>query len=98
MWADFREVWVQPLYVPITGWEDGRPVDARAARGAWVFSVGPDSGFYSPFWQIVYFKVPEGTPTDRLRSERRTCWTPADVRCFPPDDGAHDGSPTRRGT
>ena len=71
VWSHFDEVWLQPMYVPIKSWNDGMP-EALAANGAaWIFSVGPGSRFYSPFWQMVYFEVPEGTPPGAIASARQ---------------------------
>jgi hypothetical protein len=65
VWAGYPQVWMQPMYVPVTGWVDGVPQKLVGADGKWhpVFSVGPGSAFYSPFWQAVYFTVPPGTTT-----------------------------------
>jgi len=68
LWAHFAEVWVQPAYVPVTGWNaDGTPVRLLGPDGHWhpIFSVGPHSAFYSPFWQIVYVG---GRPVRHVRS------------------------------
>jgi hypothetical protein len=72
LWSGFDEVWVQPMYVPITGFEGGKPVRVKGDDGVWhpIFSVGPDSAFYSPFWQIVYVQVPAGTPATAYTSAR----------------------------
>ena len=40
------------------------------AAAAWIFSVGPGSVFYSPFWQMIYFNVPDGTPQEAFTSVR----------------------------
>ena len=75
IWIGFDEVWVQPVYVPITGFADGDPRRSSSTRprGAWspIFSVGADSAFYSPFWQVFYFQVPDGTDPDALTSARQ---------------------------
>jgi hypothetical protein len=65
VWSGYAQVWMQPMYVPVTGWIDGVPQKVLDADSAWhpVFSVGPESGFYSPFWQAIYFTVPPGTTT-----------------------------------
>ena len=44
------------MYVPVTGWSGGEA--ARASRAQPIFSVGPGSRFYSPFWQMIYVEVP----------------------------------------
>jgi hypothetical protein len=65
VWARYPQVWVQPMYVPVSGWVDGVPTKLKGTDNAWhpVFSVGPGSAFYSPFWQAFYFTVPLGTTT-----------------------------------
>jgi hypothetical protein len=73
VWSNYAAVWMQPAYVPITGFADGVPTKVVDGNGAWhpIFSVGPDSGFYSPFWQIVYFQVPVGTDAAAFTSARQ---------------------------
>jgi len=71
VWSHFDEVWLQPMYVPIKGWVDGAPQPLATGGAAWIFSVGPDSLFYSPFWQMVYFQVPDGTPVGAIASARQ---------------------------
>jgi hypothetical protein len=74
VWAFFDRVWVQPMYVPVTGFmPDGTPDIVKDAGGAWrpIFGVGAGSGFYSPFWRTVYFDVPDGTPADAITSVRQ---------------------------
>jgi hypothetical protein len=68
VWTHFDEIWVQPLYIPVTGWEAGSRTPVPG--GSWIFGVGPRSAFYSPFWQVIYVNVPEGTTRDTLRSVR----------------------------
>jgi hypothetical protein len=69
VWSHFGEIWVQPAYVPVTGWTDGKP---QPLTMPWkpIFSVGPESRFYSPFWQIIYVDVPPGTADGALTSAR----------------------------
>jgi hypothetical protein len=69
LWSHFGDVWVQPAYVPVISWDNGEP---QPLITPWqpIFSVGPQSRFYSPFWQIVYFDVPAGTPADAITSVR----------------------------
>ena len=74
VWVGYPEVWVQPMYVPVSGWMDGAPVViADFATGVWkpVFSVGPSSGFYSPFWRAIYFDAPAGTTADTFTSGKQ---------------------------
>jgi hypothetical protein len=67
VWTDFDELWVQPAYVPVTGWTQGA---RNPLTMPWqpIFSVGPGSRFYSPFWQIIFVDVPDGTPPESLTS------------------------------
>lgn len=74
VWVGYPEVWVQPMYVPVSGWVDGAPVViADAVTGIWkpIFSVGPRSGFYSPFWRAIYFDAPAGTTADSFTSVKQ---------------------------
>jgi hypothetical protein len=78
VWLGFDEVWVQPVYVPITGFTNGKPdlltdPSAPDPTKSWspIFSVGPDSAFYSPFWQTFYFQVPVGTDPDAFTTARK---------------------------
>jgi hypothetical protein len=68
IWKGFDEVWVQPVYVPVTGF-DARGV-AQELGDSPIFSVGPDSAFYSPFWRVFYFQVPPGTKSGAFKSAR----------------------------
>jgi hypothetical protein len=67
IWTDFDELWVQPAYIPVTGWSSGRR-DTLTTPWQPIFSVGPGSRFYSPFWQIIFVEVPDGTSPDALTS------------------------------
>jgi len=79
VWTGFDEVWVQPVYVAITGFTKGKPDlltdpnNPDPSKQAWspIFSVGPDSAFYSPFWQTIYFQVPVGTDPEKYKSARQ---------------------------
>ena len=73
VWVGYPQVWVQPMYVPVSGWVNGAPTVITDAAGAWkpVFSVGAKSGFYSPFWQAVYFDAPAGSTADRYTSPKQ---------------------------
>jgi hypothetical protein len=73
VWSHFDRVWAQPMYVPVTGWNAGVPTRVVDGANNWypIFSVGPDSLFYSPFWQMIYVEVPEGTAYDALTSTRQ---------------------------
>jgi hypothetical protein len=69
LWSGFDEVWVQPAYLPATVGADGAvtPVDGATP----IFSVGPASAFYSPYWQIIYFEVAAGTAPDTFTASRQ---------------------------
>lgn len=74
VWVGYPEVWVQPMYVPVSGWVDGHPVVLKDGdTGVWkpIFGVGAGSGFYSPFWQAVYFDAPAGATTDSFTSVKQ---------------------------
>ncbi len=72
IWTGYDRVWLQPIYAPVTGWgADGRPVPLAPKGGAWIFGVGAGSGFYSPFWQIIYVDVPAETQVGALTSVRQ---------------------------
>jgi hypothetical protein len=88
VWSDFDRVWMQPAYVPITGWQGGVPQPLDAGQEHPIFSVGPHSGFYCPFWQIVYAQVPAGTAPTALTSARQILdggypLTPSEGRTMP---------------
>jgi hypothetical protein len=73
VWVGYDEIWVQPMYLPVSGWANGVPQIITDDAGlAWpVFSVGPSSGFYSPFWKAMYFDAPAGTTADTYRSAKQ---------------------------
>ncbi len=72
VWVNYPQVWMQPAYVPITGWTaDGTPQFPGGVGWQPVFSVGAASAFYSPFWQIVYAEVPADTAPGALTSARQ---------------------------
>jgi hypothetical protein len=73
VWAGFPEIWLQPMYVPIHGWKDGVPQRVLGDDGNAhpIFSVGPKSAFYSPFWQVFYVDVPPEIVDGSLTSVRQ---------------------------
>jgi hypothetical protein len=73
VWTHFDEVWVQPMYVPITGWTNGAPDRVVDASNVWhpIFSVGPSSRFYSPYWQIIYAEVPPDSVDGQFTSTQQ---------------------------
>lgn len=68
LWAHFDEVWTQPLYLAVGA--DGRLPETPTVREPWVFGVGPHSRFYSPFWQVYGFQVPDGVSVESLLDAR----------------------------
>ncbi|HUJ27808.1 MAG TPA: hypothetical protein VLW85_17405 [Myxococcales bacterium] len=48
IWQNFDVVWVQPLYIDLSG--QNKPI----------FGVGAGTRFYSPFWQIFFYTAPQG--------------------------------------
>jgi hypothetical protein len=74
VWSHFDRLWVQPMYVLVTGWVDGKPtvvLPEPDGPRSWIFGVGPDSGFYSPFWQMVYVDVGDEATARALTSARQ---------------------------
>jgi hypothetical protein len=64
IWVNYPAIWLQPLYILVAE-DDGKPFGLP-----WVFSVGPTSRFWSPFWRVHFVRVPRGTPPDRYRTVR----------------------------
>jgi hypothetical protein len=70
-WSGYEKIWVQPMYILVTAWDDAAPL-SHQLPGSWaIMSVGPGSGFYSPYWKIVYVEVRPGTAPDHYTSERQ---------------------------
>lgn len=64
-WFNVPRVWVQPMYVVGTDVNGAfTPLPGQLP----IFSVGPDSGFYSPFWQVFFVTAPAGTAPNTYRS------------------------------
>lgn len=74
LWVGYDEVWVQPWYYLITAWNAASPMQNRLkladgkTQAEPVFDVGPRSGFWSPFWQIIYAEVPADANPERYHS------------------------------
>jgi hypothetical protein len=73
VWVNYPQVWMQPVYVPVTQASGGGPLQflGGASQPTPIFSVGPASAFYSPFLQIVYAEVPADTVPGALTSARQ---------------------------
>jgi len=76
-WANYPEIWLEPMYILVTAWNADLPAnnrlknpDTMKATGP-IFSIGPQSAFYSPFWQVFYVEVPAGTPPTRYTSAKQ---------------------------
>ena len=68
LWANFEHVWTQPLYTAVGA--DGNLPNTADVREPWVFGVGPRSRFYSPFWEVLGFQVPDGVAAEDLLDTR----------------------------
>jgi hypothetical protein len=97
VWVNYPQVWMQPVYVPVTRASAGDPLQflGGLSQPTPIFSVGPASAFYSPFLQIVYAEVPADTAPDALTSSRQILdggypLTPSEGRTMPlvPDNVA----------
>jgi hypothetical protein len=60
VWEEFDEVWVQPLYVALRA-------DGTEAAGNRVFGIDEKSRFYSPFWVVRFYTVPDNTEPGTFR-------------------------------
>lgn len=59
-WQGFDEVWVQTLYVQVSGFGTaGEPLlfPADDPRSRPIFSVGQKSRFYAPYWEVLYVQL-----------------------------------------
>jgi len=65
-WIGFDKVWHQPMYVLAATDDSGKL--AAIPDQLPIFSVGPTSGFYSPFWATYFVTVPSGVAPEKYRS------------------------------
>jgi hypothetical protein len=71
LWANVPEVWIQPMYILVTGWDDQTHDWKKLAGAGWIYTVGPKSRFHSPFWRVYWAKVPKETsPTHYTSAEQ----------------------------
>src|SRR5206468_2175836 len=75
-WANYDRVWLQPMYILVIAWDDKPPaanrlVDENMVPVDPIFSIGPQSAFYSPFWSTFYVVVPATTPPGKYTSARQ---------------------------
>jgi hypothetical protein len=68
VWERVPEVWIQPWYVLVTRYEPSNPGSQRLEGSLPLVDIEEESLFYSPFWELIYVVVPEGTPADRYTS------------------------------
>jgi hypothetical protein len=75
LWSGYAQVWVQPQYVPVSGWNaDGTPMlatDPDDGQVHPIFGVGPGTAFYAPYWQQIFFDLPPGTSVEDFHSSRQ---------------------------
>ena len=76
LWTGFDEVWVQPVYVAITGFDKttGQPLkapDMDTKTWSPIFTVGAGSAFYSPFWRTFYFEVADAAEAATFTTARK---------------------------
>jgi hypothetical protein len=67
LWLNFDEVWAQPLYRATRG---GVIVADGQEDAPWVFGIGPGSLFYSPFWNVYGFELPDGVDVSTVLDTR----------------------------
>jgi hypothetical protein len=72
IWVNYDEVWVQPGFFQVTDPGRADPYLRRSdgSLAPALFDVGPESGFYSPFWQLSEAVVGDLTDPDHYRSTR----------------------------
>ncbi len=75
-WANYAQIWLEPMYFLVTAWNDQAPKanrlrDANGNLTGPIFSIGPQSAFYSPFWRVFYVEVPPGTAPTKYTSARQ---------------------------
>jgi hypothetical protein len=68
VWEHVPEVWVQPWYVLVTQYEPSNPMQYRLKDSLPLVDIEEKSLFYSPFWELIYVVVPEGTAPDKYTS------------------------------
>ena len=75
-WANYPQIWLEPMYILVTAWNDKAPganrlLDENDQPSPPIFSIGTHSAFWSPFWQTFYVEVPVGTPSAKYTSTRQ---------------------------
>jgi hypothetical protein len=69
LWANVPEVWVQPMYILVTGWNELKQEWTKAGA-PWIYTVGPKSRFHSPFWRVYWVLAPNAGAGDYTSSDQ----------------------------
>jgi hypothetical protein len=75
-WSDWNPILLEPMYFLVTKWDQNLPAANRLKTAddlpaGPIFSVGPGSAFYSPYWQVFYVEAPPGTVAGQYTSARQ---------------------------
>lgn len=76
-WANYPQIWLEPMYILVTAWNAQAPADNRLINPDTmkptgpIFSIRPQSAFWSPFWQVFYVEVPAGTAPAKYTSAKQ---------------------------
>lgn len=76
-WANYPQIWLEPMYILVTAWNAQAPANNQLINPdtmkptAPIFSIGPQSAFWSPFWQVFYVEVPAGTAPTKYTSAKQ---------------------------
>lgn len=68
-WKGYPEVWMAPVYVLAQTDPAGKPTAIPGQPP--IFSVGPHSAFYSPYWKVTFAVVPAGDDPSTYRTTRQ---------------------------
>jgi hypothetical protein len=71
VWANTPEVWVQPMYILVDGWDADLHTWKKVQPSRWIYTVGPKSRFHSPFWQVYWAELPANGDPARYTSARQ---------------------------
>lgn len=71
VWYDYAPIWWQPLYVLVTEYDASNLWGNVLPGSLPIFSVGPNSSFYSPYWQVYFVVVPPDTDPTSITSNEQ---------------------------
>lgn len=71
VWSNVPAVWIQPMYILVTAWNADDPLSNYLEGAPWIYTVGPGSAFYSPFWRVYWAVVPPDTDPLKYTSSRQ---------------------------